>query len=287
MVISGAGSAFSSWVLLCARRLQVSVGNTQQHSAAACGLRDVGISIRRWEPPSYMGIPDMALLGTLPVGSWPTLLKESQSTVRINGVITGGGQLHGADFWLCRRDVRHGAGAGGCPHMRAGCHQQHAVAMACRLPMHLCAAAGWRLGSPAMLGVLFFPGRLHRCFSFIPPQHTPLPLLFWCLSPRETKLAQMLFPPERQKLPPPPFSFLFWVHGNVSHDKTSTNPCTKCFAFLLKGRVLLQGWCLGPSCHHSEVEWKDGQSSDGRKDKADSICEGSSPGQDMMPGGRK
>lgn len=198
-----------------------------------------------------------------------------------------GGQLHGADFWLCRRDVRHGAGAGGCPHMRAGCHQQHAVAMACRLPMHLCAAAGWRLGSPAMLGVLFFPGRLHRCFSFIPPQHTPLPLLFWCLSPRETKLAQMLFPPERQKLPPPPFSFLFWVHGNVSHDKTSTNPCTKCFAFLLKGRVLLQGWCLGPSCHHSEVEWKDGQSSDGRKDKADSICEGSSPGQDMMPGGRK
>lgn len=37
------------------------------------------------------------------------------------------------------------------------------------------------------------------------PHYTPLPLLFWCLSPRETKLVQTLFPPERQKLPPPPF----------------------------------------------------------------------------------
>lgn len=125
-------------------------------------------------------------------------------------------------------------------------------------------AVGWT-GSQALLGELFFPGRLRSLFSFIPPpQHTPLPLLFWCLSPRETKFAQMLFPPERQKLPPLfPSSFGFMVMCPMT--KQAQICAQSALPFSLKGESFSRAGAWGQTAIIQRCL------SDGRKVNADFV----------------
>lgn len=144
----------------------------------------------------------------------------------------------------CRTSARflHGHQCGARPPeaMSPGCRQCAGSApLSSRVAGHAAHCGGGWTGSRALLGARFFPGRLRSLFSFIPPVplHPPSSVILVPF-PKGNKVNSNTVPTRKAKAPPPPFSFLFWVQGNVSHDKTSTNPCTKCFAFLpfsLKG----------------------------------------------------
>lgn len=93
-------------------------------------------------------------------------------------------------------------------------------------------------GSQALLGVRFFPGRLHSLFSSIPPLHPPSSVILVPF-PKGNKVSSNTVPTRKAKAPPTPlFPSSFGFRVMCPMTKQAQIPAQRALPFSLKGESL-------------------------------------------------